>query len=80
MAENRSRNKGCTISMLPLFLILLFLKVTGIADMSWWWVFSPIIFTFAMFVIGGLIFLMGLGIMAANPDKIKVTYRKRDDE
>ena len=47
-----SSNSGCCIGLCDLIFIILFiLKLLGIINISWWWVFSPLIIGF---VIGGI--------------------------
>ncbi|OZC55092.1 hypothetical protein CH289_07835 [Rhodococcus sp. RS1C4] len=38
-----------------LFLLLLALKLTNLADLSWWWVFTPLIASTGLFILGVII-------------------------
>jgi hypothetical protein len=41
-------------------LFMLFLKLTGLKDMSWWWVFAPYWFVFLFLIV--VVILIGLGL------------------
>ena len=50
-----SSNSGGGIGFFGvIFIVLLILKLFGLINISWWWVFSPLIIGFAI----GLIFLI----------------------
>lgn len=57
--SERSVNVDCGGGVLVPLLTVLFvgLKLTGYIDWSWWWVLSPIWISFAIGLLGLLIFL-----------------------
>lgn len=61
-------------SGIPLFLTLLFLilKLTSVIDWSWFWVFSPLIFTFALtgvVALGAIVVMVIVTAMSFWPDR-----------
>ena len=52
--SNNSNSGGGIGFFGVIFIVLLILKLFGLINISWWWVFSPLIIGFAI----GLIFLI----------------------
>lgn len=40
------------------FIVLLVLKLTGLADISWWWVFSPMLIAVGLGILGAGLYLI----------------------
>lgn len=69
MSKKITVNTGPSFGLLSLvFIVLLVLKLTGLATLSWWWVFSPlmIIPIIALLILGctGLV-IAGISIYEA---------------
>jgi len=62
MSKSESNNGGGGIGFFGMLTILFIgLKLTDNVDWSWWWVFSPILFSISLFVIVlGTLSLVGL--------------------
>jgi hypothetical protein len=41
-----------------LFVVLLVLKLTGLATLSWWWVFSPLLIAWGLAILFIIIFVL----------------------
>lgn len=55
--SNNSSSSGVSLGGV-IFLILLFLKLFGIINISWWWVFAPLIIGVAISIILFIILLI----------------------
>ena len=56
---SNNSNSGSGISLCGvLFIILLTLKLIGVINISWWWVFSPLIIGFAIGIICLIILIL----------------------
>lgn len=53
-----------------LFLLLLALKLTGLAAISWWWVFTPLIASGALLVIAFVILVVA-AVASDNPRRLR---------
>ena len=56
MSNNSNSGSGIGLCNV-LFIILLILKIFGVINISWWWVFSPLIVGFAIGIICLIIIL-----------------------
>lgn len=56
MASNNS-SSGVGLGTV-IFLILLFLKIFGIINISWWWVFSPLLIGVGISILIFIIFVL----------------------
>lgn len=50
MSNSNSSSSGVSLGGV-IFLILLFLKLFGVINISWWWVFSPLLIGLAIALI-----------------------------
>ena len=50
MSNSNSSSSGVSLGGV-IFLILLFLKLFGVINISWWWVFSPLLIGLAITLI-----------------------------
>lgn len=50
--------------MIYIFFILLILKLSGVIVISWWWVWSPILFCLALVPLYFLAAILGIGVVA----------------
>jgi hypothetical protein len=57
--------------------IVFLLKLTRWVDWSWWTVFAPL---FWMYVVGGLLFLLGLGLRSFGERRAKPYTRPQDHD
>lgn len=57
MSNSNSSSSGVSLGGV-IFLILLFLKLFGVINISWWWVFSPLLIGLAITLILLLIILL----------------------
>ena len=57
MSNNSNSGSGIGLCNV-LFIILLILKIFGVINISWWWVFSPLIIGFAIGIICLIIILI----------------------
>jgi len=54
-----NKNKTVTIEVNGLALILIFLKLVGVINWSWWWVLCPLWIGFALFLVFWFFAFMG---------------------
>jgi len=47
----------------PLTIVFILLKVFGVITWSWWWVFSPILISLALGVLGVVLFFVVAAVM-----------------
>ena len=59
MSNNSNSGSGIGLCNV-LFIILLILKLLGVINISWWWVFSPLIVGFAIGIICLIIIILTL--------------------
>ena len=52
--SNNSSGGGVGIGTV-IFIVLLILKLAGVISISWWWVFSPILISVGLWIIGLII-------------------------
>lgn len=52
--------------LLPMFVILFFLKVFSVINWSWWVVFMPIFVMVGFFLIGTLLYLLAIVIILTS--------------
>ena len=57
MSNSNSSSSGISLGG-ALFLIFLVLKLIGVIDWSWWWVFSPLLIGFGITIIFFIIILL----------------------
>ena len=57
MSNNSNSGSGIGLCNV-LFIILLILKIFGVINISWWWVFSPLIVGFAIGIICLIIIIL----------------------
>ena len=57
-------------------LLLIVLKLTGVTDISWFWVFSPMIVSF---VIALIIFIIAICFIKQNNFEKLIKYVKKND-
>jgi Na+(H+)/acetate symporter ActP len=50
MSNSNNSSSGVSLGGV-IFLILLFLKLFGVIDISWWWVFSPVLISLGFLII-----------------------------
>ena len=60
MSSNSNAGSGVSLGTV-IFLILLILKLFGIINISWWWVFSPLLIGLGITIILVIIFFLILG-------------------
>ena len=59
MSNNSSSSSGIGLGGV-LFLIFLVLKLIGVIDWSWWWVFSPLLIGLGLFLVGIILLIIGM--------------------
>ena len=60
------------IFLLVCIILVIYLKVTGVITLSWFWIFSPIIFLFGMgFVLAVVLAIICIVVLLTNDKEIK---------
>ena len=60
------------IFLLACIILVIYLKVTGVITLSWFWIFSPIIFLFGMgFVLAVVLAIICIVVLLTNDKEIK---------
>lgn len=60
MSSNSNAGSGVSLGTV-IFLILLVLKLFGVINISWWWVFSPLLIGLGISIILFIIFILIIG-------------------
>ena len=60
MSSNSNAGSGVSLGTV-IFLILLILKLFGVINISWWWVFSPLLIGLGITIILAIIFFLIIG-------------------
>ena len=60
MSSNSNAGSGVSLGTV-IFLILLILKLFGIINISWWWVFSPLLIGLGITIILAIILFLIIG-------------------
>ena len=60
MSSNSNAGSGVSVGTV-IFLILLILKLFGIINISWWWVFSPLLIGLGITIILAIILFLIIG-------------------
>lgn len=60
------------IFLLACIILVIYFKVTGVITLSWFWIFSPIIFLFGMgFVLAVVLAIICIVVLLTNDKEIK---------
>ena len=60
------------IFLLACIILVIYLKVTGVITLSWFWIFSPLIFLFGMgFVLAVVLAIICIVVLLTNDKEIK---------
>jgi hypothetical protein len=60
MSSNSNAGSGVSVGTV-IFLILLILKLFGVINISWWWVFSPLLIGLGITIILAILFVLIIG-------------------